>query len=140
MRPRAVELRGEVVGNGVPGIFWSPDLVLRDDTGLMFLLYRSSIPFGRLWFGITDAYRFVGEQVVVQGWYRRGLRPYVELAQISATVTKARPGGGMTTLFGNKDSNEPLEYEKLTQRSYSRWIQLAAAAAVTAVAAAYLLT
>jgi hypothetical protein len=139
MRPRAVELRGEIVGNGVPGIFWSPDLVLRDETGLMFLLYRSSIPFGRLWFGVTDASRFIGEQAVVKGWYRRGLRPYVELAEISATVTKARPGGGMTTLFGNKNSDEPLVYEQLTQRSWSRWIQLAGAAAVTAIAAACLL-
>ncbi|MES2391387.1 MAG: hypothetical protein V4555_07090, partial [Acidobacteriota bacterium] len=26
MRPRAVEMTGEVIGNGVPGAFWSPDL------------------------------------------------------------------------------------------------------------------
>ncbi len=33
MRPRAVRLKGEIVGRGVPGAFWSPDLVLRDPTG-----------------------------------------------------------------------------------------------------------
>jgi heat shock protein HtpX len=139
MRPRAVELRGEVVGNGIPGAFWSPDLVLQDPSGIMFLLYRSSIPFGRLWFGITDAHRFIGEQVTVEGWYRRGLKPYVEIAKISATVTKADNTPGMVTLFGNKNSNRPLETETLVQRSYSRWIQLAAAAALTAGGAVYLL-
>lgn len=135
MRPRAVEMRGEVVGNGLPGAFWSPDLVLRDETGLMFLLYRSSIPLGRLWFGIGDASRYIGEQVTVQGWYRRGLRPYVEVAQISAEVTRGTRVGGMTTLFGGKGFDayepEPMQAERLVNRSYSRWIQLAAAASVT---------
>ena len=139
MRPRAVELRGEIVGNGLPGAFWSPDLVLRDQTGLMFVLYRSSVPLGRLFFGITDAWKFIGEEVVVQGWYRRGLRPYVELSSISAKVMKASASSGPVTLFGNRDSNEPVCYEQLTQRSWSRWIQLAAAAGVTAIAAVYLL-
>jgi len=137
MRPRAVELRGEVVGNGIPGAFWSPDLVMRDQTGMMFLLYRSSIPFGRLWFGITDAHRFIGEQVTVEGWYRRGLKPYVEIARLTATVTKTDNTPGMVTLFGGKDRN--LESETLVQRSYSRWIQLAAAAALTAGGAVFLL-
>ena len=35
MRPRAVELRGEIVGNGVPGAFWSPDFVMRDASGMV---------------------------------------------------------------------------------------------------------
>jgi hypothetical protein len=135
MRPRAVELRGEVVGNGVPGAFWSPDLVLRDETGLMFLLYRSSIPLGRLWFGIGDASRYIGEQVTVRGWYRRGLRPYVEMAEISAEVTRGKRLEGMTTLFGGKGYTEyepePLVAERLVNRSYSRWIQLGGAAVLT---------
>jgi heat shock protein HtpX len=136
MRSRAVTLRGEIVGNGVPGAFWSADLVLRDETGLMFLLYRSSIPLGRLWFGIGDASRYIGEQVTVQGWYRRGLRPYVEMAEISAEVTKGKRTAGMTTLFDAKGLNqyeaEPLVTEHLVNRSYSRWIQLGCAALVTA--------
>ena len=139
MRPRAVELRGEVVGNGVPGAFWSPDLVLRDATGIMFLLYRSSIPFARLWFGITDANRYIGEQVTVRGWYRRGLKPYVEMATISATVTKSDNSPGMVTLFGGKRGRGPLETEVLTHRSWSRWIQLAGAAALTAGGVVWLL-
>ena len=139
MRPRAVELTGEVIGNGVPGAFWSPDLVLQDETGMMFLLYRSSIPFGRLFFALKSADRLVGERVTVNGWYRRGLKPYVELAEIRARVSKARPGRGMTTLFGGEGAEAPLEYEDLVERSYSRWIQMCVAAVATAAGVIWLL-
>jgi Zn-dependent protease with chaperone function len=139
MRPRAVELEGEVVGNGVPGAFWSPDLVLQDDTGMMFLYYRSSIPLGRLFFAIRSADRFIGTRVKVQGWYRRGLKPYVEIARIEATVNKAAPGSGVTSLFGKGGAGAPLVYEQLVERSYSRWIQLAIAAVCAAVGAIWLM-
>ena len=140
MRPRAVEMEGEVIGHGVPGAFWSPDLVLQDETGLMFLYYRSSIPFGRLFFAVRSADRFVGERVKVQGWYRRGVKPYVELARIEATVNKAAKGSGVTSLFGQNGAAAPLEYEQLVERSYSRWLQLAAAAICAAVGVIWLLS
>jgi heat shock protein HtpX len=143
MTPRAVELRGEIVGNGVPGAFWSPDLVMQDESGMMFVLYRSSIPLGRLFFAMTDAYRFIGEQVVVRGWYRRGLRPYVELSEIRATVTRAGAisGGGPVSLFGQTtmDAAAASHPEELHQRSYSRWIQLGVAAVVAAVGVIWLM-
>jgi Zn-dependent protease with chaperone function len=140
MRPRAVEMEGEVVGHGVPGAFWSPDLVLQDESGLMFLYYRSSIPLGRLFFAVRSADSFVGERVKVQGWYRRGIKPYVELARIEATVNKPAKGSGMTTLFGNGDPSAPLGYEQLVARSYSRWLQLAAAAVCAAIGVIWLLS
>ena len=130
MRPRAVELTGEVIGHGVPGAFWSPDLVLRDDSGLMFLLYRSSVPFGRFLFAIRSADRFVGERVTVRGWYRRGLKPYLELSRISSKVAIPQKGSGFISL---RDAlAQPTEYEQLTERSYSHYLQYAAAAACTA--------
>jgi hypothetical protein len=133
MRPRAVEIEGEIVGHGLPGAFWSPDLVLRDETGLMFLLYRSSIPLGRLLFALRSADRMVGERVTVQGWYRRGLKPYIEMSRVEATLSKASSETGPISLFGKDGARGPLEYEKIVERSYSRWIQLAASAACTAV-------
>lgn len=139
MRPRAVELTGEVLGHGVPGAFWSPDLVMRDETGMMFLLYRSSIPFGRLLFAIRSADRFVGETITVRGWYRRGLKPYVELTSIEGRVSKAQKSKGLTTLFGGEEGWAPLEYEQLKERSYSVWIQLAVAAGCAAVGVVWML-
>jgi heat shock protein HtpX len=84
MRPRAVRLRGEIVGRGVPGVFWSPDLVLRDASGIIFLLYRQSIPFARFLFAVASAESFIGQTVEIEGWFRRGLRPYVEMSHLTA--------------------------------------------------------
>jgi heat shock protein HtpX len=139
MRTRAVELQGEIVGNGIPGAFWSPDLVLRDKIGMMFVLYRSSIPFGRLWFAVNNVDRYIGEQVAIKGWYRRGLRPYVELSQIEARMTRPNISGGPVTLFGNQNQSAPLEEVRLVSRSYSRWIQMAGSALATAVGIIWLL-
>jgi Zn-dependent protease with chaperone function len=139
MRPRAVEIEGEIIGHGIPGAIWSADLVLQDQTGLMFLYYRSTIPFGRFFFAVRSADRLIGEKVKLRGWYRRGLKPYVEIARVEATVSKARRGRGMTTLFGGDDSDAPIEYEQLVERSYSQWIQLALTAACVGIGVVWLL-
>lgn len=108
MKPRAVRLRGEIVGRGLPGAFWSPDLVLRDATGIIFMLYRQSIPFARFLFAIAGADNYIGEQVTIDGWYRRGLRPYVEMSSL-------------------KDS------EGRTHQAASRWVQYAVEIAAIAI-------
>jgi heat shock protein HtpX len=99
MRTRAVRLKGTILGRGVPGAFWSPDLVLRDPTGIIFLLYRQSIPFARFLFGTTEAETYIGQEVEVEGWFRRGLTPYVEMSRIAGE-------------------------HRQVHRMYSRWIQL----------------
>jgi heat shock protein HtpX len=111
MRPRAVRLRGKILGRGLPGAFWSPDLTLQDPTGIIFMLYRQSIPLMRFLFATLDAEKFMGQEVVVEGWFRRGLRPYLEMSKLNG------PDG-------------------TTRRTYSRWVQLVLAAA--AVAAGWL--
>lgn len=139
MRPRAVEITGEVIGQGEPGAFWSPDLVLKDETGLMFLLYRSSIPFGRLFFALTNADRVMGEKVTVRGWYRRGLKPYIEMSRIDANLTTYKGGDGTISLFGSGANQSTQHSERLVSRSYSRWIQTAAAALCSAIGLLWLL-
>ena len=106
MRPRAVRLEGEIVGRGQPEAFWSPDLVIKDETGFIFINDRQSMPFARLLMA-SKADKWAGRRVVVEGWYRRGLMPYVELAQITAS--------------DNSDSHS----------SYSRWLQAIFAVAVS---------
>lgn len=107
MRPRAVRIQGEILGRGVPGAFWSPDLVVKDDTGMLFVLYRQSIPFARFLFAVTAAEDLTGALVTIEGWFRRGMRPYVEMSRL-------------TTADGR------------THRAFSRWVQLAFAAACVA--------
>lgn len=108
MRPRGVRLTGKILGRGVPGAFWSPDLVLQDASGIMFILYRQSIPLARFLFAMTAVEGYIGQDVTVEGWYRRGLRPYVEMSKITGADGK-------------------------THRAYSRWIQYALAVAAIAV-------
>jgi len=108
MRPRAVRLKGEIVGRGVPGAFWSADLVLRDTSGIVFLLYRQSIPFARFLFAISAAEEYIGQEVVVEGWFRRGLAPYVEMSKLT-------------------------EQDNTSHRAISRWVQLVLAAIAVAI-------
>jgi hypothetical protein len=108
MRPRAVRLKGEIVGRGVPGVFWSPDLVLRDSTGIIFMLYRQTIPFARFLFAVTSADSYVGQTFEIEGWFRRGLTPYVEMSRLTA-----------------EDGS--------VHRAYSRWVQCALAIVAIAV-------
>jgi heat shock protein HtpX len=104
MRPRAVRLTGKILGRGVPGAFWSADLVLQDPSGYIFILYRQSIPLARFLFAVTAAEGYIGQDVTIEGWFRRSLRPYVEMSKITG-----------------KDGS--------THRAYSRWIQYALALA-----------
>jgi len=102
MQPRAVRLEGTIIGFGVPGAFWCPDLVLQDESGMLFVLYRQSIPFARLFFAISEAESYIGRTVVIEGWFRRGLRPYVEMSSLASE-------------------------DKRPHCAYSRWIQYGAA-------------
>ena len=114
MRPRAVRLKGEILGRGVPGAFWSPDLTLQDPTGILFVLYRQSIPLARFLFAIGEAENYIGQQVVIEGWFRRGLTPYIE----------------MWRLTGEDGANH---------YALSRWVQYLMAAAAVAVGFFWLL-
>jgi hypothetical protein len=81
----------------------------------------------------------IGERVSVQGSYRRGLKPYVEISRIEARVSKLSGEKGPISLFGKEGAAAPLEYEQIVGRSYSRWIQLAASAACTAIGILWLM-
>lgn len=83
MRPRAVRLEGTIVGFGVPGAFYCADLVLRDSTGIIFMLYKESIPLARLMFAFTASAGYIGQKVVIDGWFRRGMRPYIEMGRLT---------------------------------------------------------
>ncbi len=78
------EIEGEIVGRGVPGLFWSKDLVLRDASGFLTLQYRQPFLVLELLFGVLRAQRFVGQNVRVKGWYRRAPVPYIEVERLAS--------------------------------------------------------
>ncbi len=82
VRGVACTVRGTVVGRGVPGLIVSEDLVLRDDTGLIFLDYQQPLRFLEWWFGLFRVKELIGSVVTVTGWYRRGPIPYIEMLRI----------------------------------------------------------
>lgn len=81
-------LRGTVIGRGIPGLYWSEDLVLEDDTGFMVLDYRQPIGLFEALFGWLRAEKFIGQALTVTGWYRRFPRPFLEVWQFTTADGK----------------------------------------------------
>jgi len=79
IRPIPAEIKGQVIGRGLPGAFWSSDLVLQDQNGFVTLVYRQPLQFLAFLFGVFKAKDIVGKQATVRGWYRRGPGPYFEM-------------------------------------------------------------
>ena len=77
-----VRLEGKVVGRGVPGLWFDEDLKLDDGTGLLLIDSRTIMPFVDLLQGLFKTKDFVGKDVKVRGWFRRGPVPMLELRRI----------------------------------------------------------
>jgi hypothetical protein len=79
-----VEVRGRIIGRGFPGYRLSPDLVVEDDSGFVPLAYRQPVPFLAELFALFRAERYMGQEVVARGWYRRAPGPVIELQTVTA--------------------------------------------------------
>jgi Zn-dependent protease with chaperone function len=79
VRSIPVRVKGRIIGRGIPGLVYSEDLVLRDDTGFIFLDYRQPFRLLELWFGLARAGDLIGCEVTATGWYRRAPTPFLEL-------------------------------------------------------------
>jgi hypothetical protein len=86
-----VNVKGTIIGRGFPGYVLSPDLVVQDSSGFVPLLYRQPLPFWASLFALFRADRYMGQEVVARGWYRRLPGPAIELREVhAADGTKAR--------------------------------------------------
>ena len=79
-----VNVRGKIIGRGMPGYVLSPDLVVQDSSGLVPLLYSQPLPFWGSLFALFKADKYFGQEVIAQGWYRRLPGPAVELRGVIA--------------------------------------------------------
>ncbi|MBN1485056.1 MAG: M48 family metalloprotease [Chloroflexia bacterium] len=75
-------IEGEIIGRGVPGLFYSDDLVMQDQGGFIVVDYRQPIRLLEFIFGWTKAESLIGRRGRVEGWYRRAPRPYVEMRRL----------------------------------------------------------
>ncbi len=83
VRPVPARMRGTIIGRGVPGLIWSSDFVMRDETGILFLDYRQPLAIWEWLFGLLRAGEFTGKKVEAVGWFRRSPLPYLELKSIT---------------------------------------------------------
>jgi heat shock protein HtpX len=67
----------------VPGLIWSEDFVMQDDTGIIFLDYRQPLGIWEFLFGLFRGAKFQNQEVTLTGWYRRSPVPYVELKKVT---------------------------------------------------------
>ena len=82
VRPVPCTVRGRIIGKGLPGLIWSEDFVLQDPTGILFLDYMQPLAIWTWLFGLLQAGRYQGKEVIVQGWFRRAPTPYLEIYQL----------------------------------------------------------
>ena len=82
IRPVPCKVKGTIIGRGIPGLVWSEDFVMQDETGIIFLDYRQPIPLWDFFFGILKRGRYDNQEAEVIGWYRRAPVPNIELKSI----------------------------------------------------------
>lgn len=82
VRPVPCKIKGTIIGRGIPGLIWSEDFVMQDETGIIFLDYRQPIPLWDFFFGVLRRARYDNQEAEVIGWYRRAPVPYIELRSV----------------------------------------------------------
>lgn len=90
VRPVPCQVKGTIIGRGIPGLIWSEDFVMQDDTGIIFLDYRQPIPLWDFFFGLLRRAKYDHQEAEVTGWYRRAPVPFIELKSIKAEREKER--------------------------------------------------
>ncbi|MBN1953702.1 MAG: M48 family metalloprotease [Anaerolineae bacterium] len=75
-------IEGEVIGRGIPGLFYSEDLVLQDEGGFIVLDYRQPLRIFEFLFGWIKAEKLIGQRGKAMGWYRRSPNPYLEMRHL----------------------------------------------------------
>ncbi len=94
IRPVPTITKGTIIGRGVPGLFYSEDLVIQDEYGIMYIDYDFGFGLLNFLFGIFKIEKLKDKPIEVVGWYRRGPTPYIQVHRI-----KVLDGSG--TVYGN---------------------------------------
>ncbi len=84
VRPVSCLIKGKIIGRGIPGLIFSEDFVMQDETGIIFLDYRQPLGIFNFLFGLFRAVEYIGKDVEIVGWYRRSPVPYIEIKKLRA--------------------------------------------------------
>lgn len=75
-------IEGKVIGRGIPGYFFSEDLVIDDGTAIMLIDYRQPHRIFEIIFSLGRAEELKEKDIRIVGWYKRGHRPYFQCRHI----------------------------------------------------------
>lgn len=82
IRPIPTNLKGTVIGRGSPGFVLCEDIVLQDATGFVVLDYEQPLRLFDYFFALTQVKALIGQEVEVEGWYRRAPVPYIQVRRL----------------------------------------------------------
>ncbi|MDV2998407.1 MAG: Protease HtpX [Chroococcopsis gigantea SAG 12.99] len=91
LRGIPVKLMGDLIGRGDAGYKFGSDLMLKDPKGIIFNRYSSRLgPLGNFLFGGQRVQKIIGQQVRVEGWFRRSITGWVDLTYLSYKTTEIK--------------------------------------------------
>jgi Zn-dependent protease with chaperone function len=83
LKGKLVKLEGRVVGRGLPGYYFSEDMMYQDSTGLIYFDYQAGIPvFGNLAFAWGKLKKIIGSEAEATGWFLRGATKRIALKKL----------------------------------------------------------
>jgi heat shock protein HtpX len=83
VRPVSCSIKGKIIGRGIPGLIFSEDFVMQDETGIIFLDYQQPLGIFNFLFGLLRAAKYINQDVKIIGWYRRSPVPYIEIKKFT---------------------------------------------------------
>ncbi len=73
------QIEGTIIGRGDPGYMFSEDMVIKDETGIIFLDYNQPLWIMNKIFALFSSEEMKNKKIKVRGWYRRSPVPYIEI-------------------------------------------------------------
>ena len=89
VNPVPCVIKGTIIGRGVPGLIYSEDFVLQDETGIIYLDYRQPLGIFNFIFGLLRAAKYKNQEAEIVGWYRRAPVPYIEIKELHINNKKS---------------------------------------------------
>ena len=78
------EVEGKIIGKGDPGCIFSEDYIVKDKTGIVFVDYNQPLTLLNKIFAIFKSAKYVDQDVIIRGWYRRNPTPFIEIYEWEA--------------------------------------------------------
>lgn len=91
VRGKAVQMNGAIVGRGIPGYVFGEDMMLQDNTGLLYLNYEGPFSFiSNLVFALKKFKKFLGQSVKARGWFYRSNTQYLQLNYVEGPTGRVK--------------------------------------------------